>query len=696
MRVGLVLAGLGALALTSTVFGMMMAVAGELPALDNQAEFRAAQNSTLYAGGRSFAKLTGNKNRILLREGDASPLIENAVIAIEDRRFFEHEGVDARGIVRALWADVRRGGAVQGASTITQQFVKNALAAQGERTLFQKLREAALAYHLERQWSKRKVLTQYLNTVYFGNGAYGIESAVRTYFGKSRGGVSRNERAASQVEPHEAALLAGIIASPYAFDPIQNPKDARDRRNLVLQRMLEQDMITPFQYRESIRQAVPAEGDIEAPKPDSEVPYFSNWVTQQLVERYGAGKVFGGGLKVETTLDPELQRRAQTAIDTNLPPGGPSASLVAIDNKTGGVKAMVGGDNFTKQPFNVATNGHRQPGSALKPFTLVTALEQGISPDRTFSSRKKTLRTGDGTFEVNNYKDEYAGVTNLRDATAHSDNSVYAELGLEVGTKNIARTAREMGIKTPLSTNAAMTLGGLEQGVTPLELAYAYSTIASRGMRRSGSLASSQMGPVAIESVKGGGARERNKGRERRVYSREVGENVRQMLRLVVTSGTGKAADPGEGAFVAGKTGTTENYGDAWFVGFNSRYTIAVWVGYPDKVRYMKTEYEGEPVAGGTFPAEIWRDFVQSAERLEQERNPNESPPPAVPTPGAGVAPGTGVGVGAGAGASSAGAGAGAGAGTGAGDGYGAGSADGAGSATGASSSAPDVPGDGR
>jgi penicillin-binding protein 1A len=642
IRIGLVLSGLACLAGMSTVFGMMMAVASELPALDNQAEFRAAQNSVLLAGNRQVAKLTGKKNRILVREGEVSPMIENAVIAIEDRRFFEHEGIDARGIVRALWADLRRGEAVQGASTITQQFVKNALVAQDERTIFQKLREAALAYHLERQWSKRKVLTQYLNTIYFGNGAYGIESAVRTYFGKSRGGVARNERAAAVVEPHEAALLAGVIASPYSYDPIQDPKTARERRNVVLARMRDQRMITPAQYRESIDEALPAEGDIDPPKPDSEVPYFSDWVTQQLVDRYGAAKVFGGGLKVQTTLDSELQRRAEQSIASRLPVGGPSASLVAIENKTGAVKAMVGGENFQRQPFNVATNGHRQPGSAFKPFTLVTALERGISPDRTYTSSKKVIDVGDGPkFEVNNYKDRYAGVSTLRDATAESDNSVYAELGLDVGPKNIARTAKRMGIRTPVSTNAAMTLGGLEQGVTPLELAHAYSTIANRGTRRSGTLAASDMGPVALQSVKDSGSpQRRNRRRERRAFPRGTGEQTRDLLRGVIVSGTGVGADPGNGEFAAGKTGTTENYGDAWFVGFTNRYTIAVWVGYPDRTRYMRTEFRGEPVAGGTFPAEIWRDFLLSADRLEQERNPKPVAPTA-PVPGLGTA-GTG------------------------------------------------------
>jgi len=633
VRVGLVLAGLAGLAMISTAFGMMMAVASELPQLDNQSEFRAAQNSSLFAGERQVAKLTGNKNRILRGEGQISPMMENSVIAIEDRRFFEHDGIDARGIARALWADLKRGQAVQGASTITQQFVKNALVAQDDRTILQKMREAALAYHLEREWSKRKILTRYLNTVYFGNGAYGIESAVRTYFGKGRGGVTREETASAELKPHEAALLAGMIASPYVYDPIQDPKAARDRRNVVLARMLEQDMITRAEYRESIDEAVPAEGDIDPPKPDSEVPYFSTWVTQQLIERYGAGRVFGGGLEVQTTIDAELQRRAQESVASRLPDGGPTASLVAIENKTGAVKAMVGGDNFAEEPFNVATNGQRQPGSAFKPFTLVTALEQGISPDRTYESRKKFLDTGDGgpKFEVNNYEDKYAGVASLRGATAESDNSVFAELGLEVGTKNVARTAKAMGIRSPLSTNAAMSLGGLEQGVTPLELAYAYSTIANRGKRRSGTLATSDMGPVAIESVKGGSTNDRNRRRERRAFSRETGEQARELMRGVITSGTGTAADPGNGEFVAGKTGTTENYGDAWFVGFNDRYTIAVWVGYPDRIRPMETEFNGEPVAGGTYPAEIWRDFMLAADQLEQERNPQKPVVPETP-----------------------------------------------------------------
>jgi penicillin-binding protein 1A len=644
LRLAVILLGLSVLALVSTVFGMMMAVAGDLPALENEAEFRSARNSVLQADdGRAteIAKLTGNQNRILVDEAEISPNIRNAVIAVEDRRFYDHEGVDYRGIARALWQDLRRQQAAQGGSTITQQFVKNALAAQGDRSVFQKLRESALAYHLEREWSKQKVLTQYLNSVYFGNGAYGIESAVRTYFrtgsagAQAPGGAGQpagagkdpeadlDLRAARNVRPHEAALLAGMIASPTAYDPIQNPDASKERRNLVLHRMLEQDLITQGEHDVGVAADIPSGRQIDPPAPDSAQPYFSSWVTQQLVDDYGSGQVFGGGLKVKTTLDPELQGAAEEAIERRLGGVGPSSSLVAIENKTGEVKAMVGGGDFQRRPFNLATNGHRQPGSAFKPFTLIAALEQGVSPDRTFASQQKVFPVPGSPsekFVVNNYEDKYSGVASLAAATSQSDNSVYAELGLQVGTKRIAKLAHRMGIRTELSTNPAMTLGGLEQGLTPLELAHAYSTIANRGVRVSGSLAASKSGPVAIERVEGAGSTDRNKKKTKRVFSEEVGEQAQQLLSGVVTGGTGSAAAiPGE--FVAGKTGTTENYGDAWFVGFNEDYTVAVWVGYPDRLKYMKTEYRGSPVAGGTYPTEIWHDFMTAAIRITDARD---------------------------------------------------------------------------
>jgi penicillin-binding protein 1A len=311
LRLALVLLGLGGLALISTIFGMMMAVANELPQLEARAQLRAAVNSTLLSSsGEQIAKLTGNENRIVNTDGQISPNIKNAVIAIEDRRFYEHQGVDLRGMSRAVWADLTAGSAKQGASTITQQFVKNALVAQNDRTVFQKLREAALAYHLEKRWSKQKILDNYLNTIYFGNGAYGVESAVRTYFGGRNRVYGQQERVAQNATPAQAAMIAAMIASPSAYDPIQNPIQARERRDLVLHNMLGQHMITETEYQTGLQEAIPTRAGLNPPHADSTQPYFSSWVTQQLVDRYGAGRVFGGGLKVTSSIDPALQRSA--------------------------------------------------------------------------------------------------------------------------------------------------------------------------------------------------------------------------------------------------------------------------------------------------------------------------------------------------------------------------------------------------
>jgi penicillin-binding protein 1A len=657
LRLALVLTGLAALAIVSTVFGMLMAVASDLPTLENRAQYRSAQNSVLYAdswGCKDFeddldceqiAKLTGNQNRILIAEGEISPNVKNAVIAIEDRRFYGHKGVDYTGIARALVQDILKRRAAQGGSTITQQFVKNALDAQADRSVFQKLRESALAYHLERQWSKEKILTQYLNTVYFGNGAYGIEAAVRTYFGdgdepEERAGADDSgvsytppvveeeqdpdAREAVDVAPHEAALLAGMIASPSMYDPIAHPEAATSRRNQVLQRMLEMGTITQPQYDKAIRQSLPAEDDVDPPNTESQQPYFTTWMTEHLLDEYPAGKVFAGGLKVRTTIDPELQQAAESAIVGRLAGVGPDASLVAIKNDTGEVRAMVGGSDFNARPFNLATNGHRQPGSAFKPFILVRALDDGIDPNSTWASQPKELpfkgEKGPELFKVSNYEDSYLGAGSLWSATATSDNSIFAELGMKVKPKRVANLAQRMGIRTELSTNPAMLLGGLTEGVTPLEMAYAYSTIANDGERVSGTLAPNDTGPVAIQSVEeANGKVVENEPVKERIFNPKVGQVAKDMLSTVVTAGTGKAAQVGD-EFIWGKTGTTENYGDAWFVGGNEDITVAIWVGYADKLQPMEYEHAGGPVAGGTYPAEIFHDFMNSWIEMREAR----------------------------------------------------------------------------
>ena len=602
-----------------------MAVAQDLPELESQNEFRAARNSVLLdaTGKRQLAVLTGAENRILVQSSQISSNVKRAVIAIEDQRFYTHKGVDYKGIARAIWEDVRRQRAAQGASTITQQFVKNALVAQKNRSLFQKLKEAALAYQLERKWTKEKILTEYLNTVYFGEGAYGIESAARVYFGWNHPGCEPD--CAAVLEPAEAALLAGHDRLARRLQP--GPEPGR-RARAAQPRAAADARPGPDHLQRAARRRAPGAAAAQprsAPRRRSaRRPTSRSWVEDQLVDRYGTGNTFGGGLKIRTTLDLDFQKAAEQAIAGRLGGIGPSAALVAIDNDTGGIRAMVGGSDFEQRPFNLATQGHRQPGSAFKPFTLVAALEKGISPGRTFVSAPKTLEGPRGDFKVENYEDRYAGVTSLAAATTVSDNSVYAEVGYKlVGTRAVARVAQEMGVRTPVSRNPAMVLGGLKQGVTPLEMAKSYETLAAG--RRASCRARSRPARAARSRSPGwraAGIDDENKTRRKRAVPEGVAKQATQILSTVVTAGTGRAAQIGE--FAAGKTGTTENYQDAWFVGFNDDLTVAVWVGYPEGAKPMETEYRGEPVAGGTFPAEIWHDFMLSVKKIREARTPDK------------------------------------------------------------------------
>jgi len=641
-RLLLLLVPLGMLAVVSTVFGMMMAVASDLPDLENRPEYRdrdGARNSVMVdIRGQELGLLASNQNRIILQSSkDISAWMKYAIIAVEDERFYENSGVDLRGIARAFVNDVVKRQSRQGGSTITQQFVKNALEAQDERTVFQKLREAALAYHLTRKWSKDKILREYLNSIYFGNGAYGVEAAARTYFSSDpnhQGCGTAARPCARELEPHEAALLAGIVASPSGYDPGANPRDARARRDIVLDKMLEQGRLSASQHADAIAQPLYG-GEISPPKVESRAPYFTSWVRQQLVDKFGARRAFEGGLKIRTTLDLELQDQAQRAVNTYLAnPAGPTAALVAIDNDTGEVRAMVGGRDYDTAPFNLATQGQRQPGSSFKPFILTEALRQGVGPGSLWPSRKREFTVpnsgGKEKFVVNNFDDNYSGVSTLARGLTYSDNSVFAAVGIEVGTGKVARLAQRMGIRTPVSSNYAMTLGGLKQGVTPLDLAHAYETFAQKGVRVYGSLGTNNEGPVAIRSVVKQESQKcvtlagtdkcvsKNRRKTRRVISQQVATTATQIMSTVVSQGSGKRA--AIGSFAAGKTGTTENFGDAWFVGFTDRMTVAVWVGYPDGLKPMLTEFAGEPVAGGTIPALIWREFMLSANRLLDAR----------------------------------------------------------------------------
>jgi penicillin-binding protein 1A len=596
----------------SFTYGLVSSIASELPQLEPGNERRTERLGYIYAsdGKTVLAVLRGSESRILVGSEEISPVMKQAIVAVEDRRFWEHQGVDIQGMARAVWADIRSQDFVQGGSTITQQFVKNQYTEQ-ERTVSRKLKEAALAWQLEKRWSKDRILTAYMNTIYFGNGAYGIEMASRVYFDKH----------ASELTLPQAALLAGLPASPGAYDPAANPQAAKARRTTVLGLMLEQGLITAADYRTADESPLPTAGEIGLPGSKGRVGYFAEYVKQQLVPYYGSGELFGGGLKVYTSIDLELQKLAREAIDKWLPsPKGPGAALVAIDPRDGRVLAMVGGDSFEKSQFNLAVQGQRQTGSAFKPFVLTTAVEQGISPQTVFTSEPTVINLGDKLWSVGNYEGSYLGPIDLAEATIHSDNSVYAQLTAQVGPKSVANTAHKLGVTRPLDDYFAIGLG--VEAVSPLEMARAFATLANGGERIDGSVLGNV--PRAVLRVENGRWADANDPLEKRVVDANDTAIVNSILQRVVTEGTGVRAALDDRP-AAGKTGTTENYGDAWFVGYTPQLAVAVWIGYPDKLKPMETEFEGDPVAGGTFPALIWKTFAEKA--LDYLEEPPETFP---------------------------------------------------------------------
>jgi len=593
------------LASVAFTFGMVRAVASEIPALD-PANQHGDLDTFIYDSNtrspRVLARLTGAESRVLLKSiRDVSPIMRQAIVSIEDKRFYEHNGVDLRGIGRAVWQDVTNQNVVQGGSTITQQFVKNAYV-RNQRSVGRKIREAALAWQLEQKWSKDRILLAYLNTIYFGNGAYGIQRAATTYFGVG----------ASKLDLAQSALLAGIPADPALYDPVRSPGTARSRRHRVLTAMFGQGKITAAEMRHADETPLPKPQDVHPPGKQGPAPYFVNYVETQLVQKYGTRRVFGGGLRVATTIDLNLQDLAHKAIDKILrDPNGPAAALVAIDPRDGSVKAMVGGTNFRKSQFNLATQAERQPGSSFKPIVLAAALREGISPLTTFDSKPVTIFTGDRYWRVTNYESNYAGRSNLADAMVRSDNSVYAQLTQVVTPKAIVATAHALGVRSRLDPFFSIGLGQL--AVNPLDMARAYATIANGGRRIDGSLLANRL-PRVVQSVKfvRSGHVKVNKVREHEVLTPAEDETLTSILQRVVTSGTGKRAALADRP-VAGKTGTTDNYGDAWFVGYTPQLVVAVWVGYPNELKPMLREFGGRPVAGGTLPALIWKEFMSSA-----------------------------------------------------------------------------------
>ncbi len=601
------LVAIGALGLTAGIGGTAAVLAyGSSCDLDSLQPVGIGQNTFLYAAdGTLLGSIPAERNRQPVTAEGMSLWIRKATIAIEDRRFFDHGGVDLEGIARAAVADLRAGEIVEGGSTITQQLVRN-LYISRERTVQRKVKEACLATKLDQAWSKQRILTTYLNQVYYGNQAYGIEAAAQTYFSKP----------AIELTLSESALLAGLTQAPSSYDPFTTPARALARRADVLRSMLETGVITKREHNLALASKL----TLRQGKLYSRIrePYFFGYVRDKLIEVYGAQRVRSGGLQVYTTIVPRYQRLAEKAIrDTMNQPTDPAAALISISPRTGAIRAMTAViPNRPKNEFNLLSQARRQTGSTFKTFVLTAAVEMGINPDSTYYvSAPFTYKIHpagnceDGTWWcVHTYANDYYGWSSIRSATIRSDNSVYAQLTLDVTPERVADTARRMGVRTPLDVNGAYvpSIGLGSIAVSPLDLASAYATLAAGGVHAE---------PMAIRRVILADGREDTTAgwgipRRHRAISEGAAAVVTRILEQNIQYGTGTRAAFGRPA--AGKTGTNEEYADAWFAGYTPDLATTVWLGYT-KGEIPMENVHGIAVSGGSFPAEIWRLFMQPA-----------------------------------------------------------------------------------
>ncbi|MFQ5518233.1 MAG: transglycosylase domain-containing protein, partial [Acidimicrobiia bacterium] len=518
-----------------------------------------------------------------------------------DERYWQHPGIDLRALARALAADIQAGRVVEGGSTITQQYLKNVLLTS-EVSVERKLAELGMALRLEAGLSKEEILERYLNTVYFGNGAYGIGAAARTYFGKD----------AAALDLAEAALLAAMLRSPASTDPYRHPESARQRRRLVLDKMLDLGWVTADTAAAADRAAL----DLAPLAVTDRHPYFVEEVKRRLLaepalgatfdERYA--NLFGGGLRIYTTLQPAAQDAAEAAVASLLPASGPAAAVAAVDPRNGHVVALVGGRDFYDDDdptarFNLATQGRRQTGSAFKPFALAAALESGVGLATVFpGGGSVTVLTDSGPWRVDNYDEMVYPELTLLEGTVFSVNVVYAGLVHRIGAEAVADAARRAGIETPLDPFPSLVLGAQE--VSPLEMASAFATFAADGTRRR------PMFVTRVEDSHGVNIWEPLPS-DVEVFDPFVARSVTAALTEVVRRGTGQQARIGRP--VAGKTGTSQDHHDAWFVGYTPELAAAVWVGFPQG--QLPMEYPATPfaVTGGTWPAQIWARFAQAA-----------------------------------------------------------------------------------
>ena len=555
------------------------------------------QNSFVYAAdGSLLGAIPAERNRQPVELDAMSPWVTKATVDIEDRRFYEHGGLDYEGILRAAIKNLESGHVVQGGSTITQQLVRN-LYIGNERSLQRKIKEACLARKLEAEHDKNWILASYLNQVYFGNHAYGVEAAAQTYFAKH----------AKNLNVIQAAMIAGLPQAPSVYDPFQRPDEAVRRRNEVLAAMLSAGDIDRARYDEAVAAPLRLKhGEIYTKVRE---PYFFSYVREELIAKYGANTVRGGGLKVYTTIVPRFQKLAQQAIKNTLYyPNDPAAAIVSINPRNGAIRAMTAVIPGTKNTqFNLAAQGRRQAGSAFKTFVLTEAIRRGINPDTTSYLSAPLHWQPDPyseAWDVATYANDYYGPSSITQATLRSDNTVYARMTLDLGPENIVRLAHKMGIATKLEPVASVGLGSNSVGV--LEMADAYATIAAGGIHSD---------PMAIRKVVlPNGKVDEGAGwghpKRKRVFSDGVAYAVAKILKLNMQSGTGVGANPGYPA--GGKTGTTEDWGDAWFAGITTNASTVVWIGYPN-AKIPMTSVHGIRVAGATFPATIWRLFMVPA-----------------------------------------------------------------------------------
>jgi len=564
------------------------------------------QNSFVYAAdGSVLGAIPAERNRTPVSASRINPWMAKATVAIEDRRYWQHGGIDPIGIARAVVADVRAGKIVEGGSTITQELVRN-LYLSRERTLKRKLIEACLAIKLANHWSKQRILTAYMNEVYYGNHAYGIEAAAETYFSIP----------AKDLDLEQSALLAGLPQAPSIYDPFHQPDDAIARRNEVLHAMLVAGDITSQQYETAVHDR---NLHLHAGKRYTHIrePYFFGYVEDQLQQEYGANTVRSGGLKVYTTINPALQRAARAAIThvLNLPTD-PASAIVSIDPRTGAIRAMVAVTPGKKgNQFNFVTSARRQPGSTFKTVALTTAVSLGMNPFTTSYLSAPLHYQPDPlcnpsvpgcAWDVQTYEHTYAGVESVLSATLQSDNTVYARLSLDVGPQNIVDMAYRLGVRSsPLEAVPSIALGSI--GVTPIEMASVYSTLAAGGIYSKPMAITKVVLPNGkVDTDVGWGQPQRE-----RVIPDWVADTVTKVLEQNMLYGTGTGAHL-SGHTDAGKTGTTDNYADAWFSGYTPRLEATVWIGFPSGEIPM-LDVHGIAVSGPTFPATIWHLYMETA-----------------------------------------------------------------------------------